>query len=147
MVHIRHKLSKRSLRRLQGVHPDLVRVVKRASTILRYKDDRVDFSVGEGVRTLARQKELYAKRASQTMNSRHLVSPNGFSHAVDLVALVGGQVTWSWEPYFDIAEAMKQAALELNIPIEWGGDWKSFRDGPHFQLPWSRYNGRIENTS
>jgi peptidoglycan L-alanyl-D-glutamate endopeptidase CwlK len=30
---------------------------------------------------------------------------------------------------------MKQAAYELNIKIEWGGDWKSFKDGPHFQLP------------
>lgn len=75
------------------------------------------------------------------MNSRHLRASNGYSHAVDLIALIDGKVTWSWESgAFDIiADAMKQAAREYRIPIQWGGDWKSFKDGPHFQLPWREY--------
>ena len=123
------KLSARSLGRLAGVHSDLVSVVERAIQITE-----VDFTVLEGVRTKSRQKELVASGASQTMNSRHLTG-----HAVDLGAWVAGSVRWDWPLYHKIADAMKQAAKELGTPIEWGGDWTSFKDGPHYQLPWSHY--------
>lgn len=119
------KLSQRSLDRLQGVHPDLVSVVK-----LAIERSDVDFMVTEGLRTKDRQKELVAAGASKTMNSRHITG-----HAVDLAAYVNG-IRWDWPLYEKIAKAMKQAAYELNIKIEWGGDWKSFKDGPHFQMPW-----------
>lgn len=118
------KLSKRSRDSLQGVHPDLVRVVERAIQITE-----VDFVVIEGLRTPARQAELVKAGASQTQNSRHLTG-----HAVDLAAWVG-TVRWDWPLYPRIAAAVKQAAKELGVPIEWGGDWTSFKDGPHFQLP------------
>lgn len=119
-------LSKASYSKLKGVHPDLVRVVERAIQI-----SAVDFRVIEGIRTLAKQKELVAVGASQTLKSRHLTG-----HAVDLAALVNGKVRWDWPLYDKIAAAMKQASKELNIPIEWGGDWRTFKDGPHFQIPW-----------
>lgn len=124
-----YKLGPRSLMRLKGVHPDLVQVVKRAIEI-----STVDFTVLEGLRDPVRQRALVAAGASQTLNSRHLDG-----HAVDLGAWVDEQVDWSWPLYDKIAEAMKAAAAELKIPIEWGGDWKTFRDGPHFQLPWKEY--------
>lgn len=123
------KLGSRSLQRLQGVHPDLVKVVKRAIEI-----SPVDFTVTEGLRTLERQKQLVAKGASKTMNSRHLTG-----HAVDISPLVDGKVSWDWKFYHPMADAMKKAAKELNVPIEWGGDWKTFKDGPHFQLPRAEY--------
>ncbi|QKN86299.1 peptidoglycan hydrolase [Yersinia phage vB_YenM_636] len=123
------KLGSRSLQRLQGVHPDLVKVVKRAIEI-----SPVDFTVTEGLRTLERQKELFAKGASKTMRSRHLTG-----HAVDILPLVGGKVSWDWKYYYPMADAMKQAAKELGVNIEWGGDWKTFKDGPHFQLPHAEY--------
>jgi len=119
------KLSQRSIDRLNGVHPDLVSVVKHA-----IERSEVDFMVTEGLRTKERQKELVAAGASKTMNSRHITG-----HAVDLAAYVNG-IRWDWPLYEKIAKAMKQAAYELNIRIEWGGDWKSFKDGPHFQIPW-----------
>lgn len=122
-------LSKLSLSRLVGLHPDLVKVVKRAIEITE-----VDFRVGEGLRTVERQKQLKAAGATTTLNSRHLTG-----HAVDLIALVNGEVRWDWPLYHKIAAAMKQAAKELNIQLEWGGDWKTFKDGPHFQLPWVSY--------
>lgn len=122
-------LSPRSVQRLAGVHEDLVKVVARAAELTT-----IDFVVTEGKRTLARQKQLVAAGASQTMRSRHLTG-----HAVDLAATVGGQVRWDWPLYFKLAEAMKKAAAELKVPLEWGGDWKSFKDGPHFQLPWSTH--------
>lgn len=122
-------LSKLSLSRLVGLHPDLVKIVKRAIEITE-----VDFRVGEGLRTVERQNQLKAAGATTTLNSRHLTG-----HAVDLIALVGGEVRWDWPLYHKIAAAMKQAAKELNIPLEWGGDWKTFKDGPHYQLPWKQY--------
>lgn len=122
-------LSNRSLSKLNGVHPDLIAVVKRAIEIAD-----VDFAVIEGKRTKAAQLVLYKSGASQTMNSRHLTG-----HAVDLAAYVNGKIRWDWPLYTKIANAVKKAAKELNIPVEWGGDWKSFKDGPHFQLPRSKY--------
>ena len=116
-----YKLSQRSMQNLSGVHPDLIAVVKRAIQITEQ-----DFSVIEGVRNINRQRELVAKGASTTMNSRHLTG-----HAVDLAPY---PVNWDWEYFYPITDAMKAAADELEVDLEWGGDWKSFPDGPHFQL-------------
>lgn len=118
------KLGPRSKMRLEGVHPDLVRVVDQAIEI-----STVDFTVLEGLRTPERQKTLLESGASQTMNSRHITG-----HAVDLGAWVDSQVDWSWPLYHKIAAAMKTAAKELNVAIVWGGDWRNFKDGPHFEL-------------
>ena len=122
-------LSAKSLGRMAGVHPRLQEVVKRAINITP-----VDFAVLEGVRTIERQRELFAAGASKTMRSRHLTG-----HAIDLGAIVGGQVRWDWPLYDQVAVAMKVAASQLGVPIEWGGDWENFRDGPHFQLPWTSH--------
>lgn len=118
-------LGHRSKQRLKGVHPDLVNVVERAIRITT-----VDFAVLEGLRTPERQKALVEAGASQTLNSRHLTG-----HAVDLGAWLGDEVRWDWPLYHKIAAAMKEAAKQVDVPIEWGGDWRNFRDGPHFQLP------------
>lgn len=123
-----YKLGARSLERLEGVHPDLVAVVK-----LAIQKTEIDFTVLEGLRTKERQVQLVASGASRTMNSRHLTG-----HAVDLGAILNGKIEWSWPLYDKIAKAMKDAAEELNIPVEWGGDWK-MKDGPHWQLPWKDY--------
>lgn len=117
-------LSTRSETRLTGVHPDLVKVVRRALEI-----STVDFAVVEGLRTPARQKELVASGASKTLNSRHITG-----HAVDLAPVIGGEIRWDWPPFYDIAKAMKAAAKELGVAVDWGGDWVSFKDGPHWEL-------------
>lgn len=118
-------LSQKSLRRLEGVNPDLVKVVKRAIQITP-----IDFIVVEGLRTKERQAYLVEKGASKTMNSRHLTGD-----AVDLAPIVDNKVSWDWKHYYPLAEAIKQAAKEVKVEVEWGGDWTSFRDGPHWQLP------------
>ncbi len=124
-----YTLSKKSKGRLAGVHPDLAKVVERAIEITE-----IDFAVLEGVRSKTRQEQLVKAGASQTMRSRHLTG-----HAVDLGAYVAGSVRWDWPLYHKLAVAVKQAAAELQIPIEWGGDWTTFKDGPHWQLPWKDY--------
>lgn len=122
-------LSKASRARLVGVHSELVAIVERAIELTP-----VDFKITEGLRSVTRQKELFAAKATQTMNSRHLTG-----HAVDVVALVGGSVRWDWPLYGRIAAAFKQAALERGSPIMWGGDWKTLKDGPHFELDRKRF--------
>lgn len=124
-----YKLGERSRLRLNGVHPDLVKVVEHAIDI-----STIDFTVLEGLRTPERQKLLRDSGASQTLNSRHITG-----HAVDLGALVDGEVRWDWPLYHKIAAVMKQSAKELNVAIVWGGDWRTFKDGPHFELDRRKY--------
>ena len=123
------KLSERDWKRLVGVHPDLVTVVQGAAQVTE-----VDFIITEGLRTKERQEQLVRAGASRTLKSRHLTG-----HAIDLAAKVGDEVRWDWPLYHKLADAMKKAAAVYDIEIEWGGDWKTFPDGPHFQLPWATY--------
>jgi peptidoglycan L-alanyl-D-glutamate endopeptidase CwlK len=122
-------LGSRSLSRLEGVHPDLVRVVKQAAAI-----SNLDFTVLEGLRTLDRQRKLLAEGASRTMKSRHLTG-----HAVDLAPLIDGKVSWDWPLYHRLAKIVKSAAADEKVPLQWGGDWRAFKDGPHWELPWKFY--------
>jgi len=107
------KLSQRSLDRLKGVNPDMVKVVKRAIEITD-----VDFGVTQGLRTEEEQKVLVATGASKTMKSKHLTGD-----AVDLVAYIGSRISWEITLYDNIADAMKQAAKELGVKIRWGAAW------------------------
>ena len=107
------KLSQRSLDRLEGVKPDLINVVKRAIELTT-----IDFGVIEGVRTEERQKELVAKGASKTMKSKHLEG-----NAVDLMVYVDGRGCWELNLYDEVADAMRQAAIEEGVPIRWGCAW------------------------
>jgi peptidoglycan L-alanyl-D-glutamate endopeptidase CwlK len=126
-------LSDKNLAKLAGAHPDLQKVIKHAAAL-----SSIDFTILEVQRTLERQKQLMAQGATRTMKSRHLVT-GGYSHACDIAPLDGGQVSWAWPLYFKLAPIIKQAAKEVGVPIEWGGDWKTFKDGPHWQLPWKEY--------
>ena len=123
------QLSERSRQRLQGVNADLVRVVERAISI-----SDLDFMVTEGLRTAAQQAKYVAAGRSQTKNSRHLTG-----HAIDLAVMLNGELTWEWKYYARLGDIMKQAAKDVGVKIEWGGDWRTLRDGPHFQLPWASY--------
>ena len=138
-------LGQRSLSRLEGVHPDLIRVVKKAAAL-----SDLDFTVLEGVRTPERQKQLRQQGATRTLNSRHITG-----HAVDLAPMLDGKVSWDWPLYHRLAEYVRSASISENVPIRWGGTWKllsaingpitakvlsrSFPDGPHFELPRANY--------
>jgi len=127
-------LSQKSLLKLEGAHPDLRKIIIRAAAL-----SDLDFTILEVTRTLARQRTLVASGASKTMRSRHIPGADGFSHAVDVAPLDGGQVSWAWPLYNKLAPVIKQAAQDVGVPVEWGGDWKTFKDGPHWQLPWKQY--------
>ena len=124
VVSMTFKLSKRSLDNLEGVHPALVTVIKRAIQL-----SPIDFAVIDGLRTIEEQKKLFEAGATKTMNSRHLTG-----HAVDIAPFVNGRLRWDWPLFHKLAKAVKEAAAEDKIRIVWGGDWKTFPDGPHFEL-------------
>ena len=107
------RLSQRSLDRLSGVKPQLVAVVRRAIELTT-----VDFGVTEGLRTIETQRRYVDTGKSQTMDSRHLTGD-----AVDLVAYIDGQVSWELNVYDNIADAMKQAAIEQDVGLRWGAAW------------------------
>lgn len=131
--------SKRSLKNLEGVHPQLVDCVGRA--LARTKQD---FTVVEGLRTLEKQREYFNRGASKTMKSKHLKQADGYSHAVDLYPFYDGsvQVNAPLSRFKLIKDAMFDAAKELGIKLTWGADWDNdgstaderFVDSPHFQL-------------
>lgn len=127
--------------KLAGVHPDLARVVRRAAALCEQR-----FIVFEGVRTVERERSLIARGVSALENPfrcRHVPTRDPkyglVSHAVDLVPIIGEKPQWSWPHIYPIARAMKAAALKEHVTIEWGGEWKTIKDGPHYQLPWTLY--------
>lgn len=155
-----YHLGLRSRSELKNVHPDLVKVVKRAIKLTEQ-----DFSVHDGIRTLAEQKRYVKRGVSKTLNSKHLRQRDGYGHAVDLVPYINGKLRWEWEPIYVIASAMHKAANELGVQLRWGGVWdrvfndlsantpkrvrravdayvarrrkagrRAFIDGPHFEL-------------
>lgn len=150
------QLGNNSLKELEGVHPKLVGVVKRAIEL-----SSVDFSVHDGLRTLEEQKRLIASGASKTLKSKHMKQADGYGHAVDLVPYVNGKMRWEWDLIWPIALAVDAAATELNVHLIWGAVWDQsmmyyggsiealkaevekykrrhpgadFLDGPHYQL-------------
>jgi len=130
-----YSLGNRSVARLATVHPDLRRVFTRAILLTE-----VDFTILEGRRTVQRQRQLFNAGATRTMKSRHLPHPRDrLSRAVDVAPNVAGQVRWDWPLYHDLSDVIKEAAELERVPIEWGGDWRTFKDGPHWQLPWLSY--------
>ena len=113
-----YKLSQKSLSKLEGVDPRLVKVIKRAIEV-----SEVDFTITEGLRTKVTQ-ALYVKQGkSQTMNSKHL---DGL--AVDLAAWVNGTINWNFDYYFKIVDAVRKASIELGIKVKWGGAWRYLND-------------------
>ncbi len=127
----------RSEQLLRGVHPDLVRVMRAALAAAPFP-----FRITEGLRTIARQRQLVAIGASKTMRSRHLTG-----HAVDLVPLVDldndGKIEteeiYHWPLFHKLAPVIKAEAARLGIAIVWGGDWRTFKDGPHWELDRRKY--------
>ena len=138
-----YKLGERSLKNLEGVHPNLAKVMKAAIV-----NSPIDFTITEGVRTLKRQQDLYAqgrtKLGPKVTNadgirnkSNHQAKADGFGHAVDLYPFFLGQVQVNHKDTIKnlklISDHIKNTAKELGIGLAWGGDWK-FVDPPHFEL-------------
>jgi peptidoglycan L-alanyl-D-glutamate endopeptidase CwlK len=121
-----YALGPASRREMVGVHPKLVAVVERAIVMTAQ-----DFTVHDGLRTEAEQREYVRRGVSKTMASKHMKQADGFGHAVDLVPFINGQLRWEWKPIYVIAAAVRKAAIEQGVALIWGGVW----DRPFEQLP------------
>ncbi len=149
-------LGTTSLKHLEGVHPNLVAVVHGAIKITTQ-----DFGVHEGLRSIETQKKYVDAGVSWTMDSKHLIQPDGLGHAVDLVPYIDGEYKWEWPPIYKIASAVQATATSLNVRLRFGGVWdkclndlgddleaevdayvarrkamgkKANTDGPHYEL-------------
>jgi len=153
------KFGTKSLSKLEGVHPDLVEIMK-----LAVSKSTIDFGISEGVRSKSRQALLVKSGASTTMNSKHIIQEStGFSHAVDMYTIVDGRACWELDTYALAGEAIVKSAKKLGINnLSWGACWhikdvagcnmacsdmiqdyistrskqgrKIFMDAPHWQL-------------
>jgi len=145
-------LGQASLKKLQGVHPDLVKVIKEA-----IKETPVDFSIVYGVRTTQEQKDLYAlgrtkvnpdgkstnkplgnivtQKNGTTNKSNHQVKADGYGHAIDFVPYINGKIDWNATNEFKVIVAHIMATAKcLNVPVVAGLYWKTFQDAPHIEL-------------
>lgn len=130
-------LNPKSEIKLKKVHPDLIRVVRRTARLI--KDKSFGFIITCGVRTLEEQKKLLKQGATRTLNSRHIPGKDGYAKAVDFAVTLDGKVRWDWPLYQRLSGIVKEAAKQENVSITWGGDWKTFKDGPHFELNKIKY--------
>ncbi len=128
--------NEKSLKEIQGVHPDLLSVVNRAREL-----SPIAFEVvpdNGGLRDLAEQRRLKRAGKSRAILGRHTIG-----HAIDLVPTDNrGRPNFKDLKGFDaIRAAMEMAANELGVPIQWGGNWKKLVDKPHFELDRKVYPG------
>jgi len=130
-------LTSLDIERIEECHPEIQKLFYKAA-----KDPKCPpFIVIDGGRTLAEQKKNVKNGASKTMRSRHLIADNGWSHAIDIAPRIKGKLSWKSEHYKPLVNEIFDIADDLKVPIEWGGHWKSFKDYPHFQLPWKTFPG------
>ena len=124
-------LSAASLKKLEGVHPDLQALTKRAIELTR-----IDFGVSEGVRTYDRQCQLVKEGASNTLHSKHLlqIEASGSGHAIDIFAFLNNKVTWANKYYGPVLQAFMTAAIELETQVVFGHLWQDFQDSVHIEL-------------
>lgn len=119
-----YSFSQRSLERLKGVHPDLVKVMQASIS-----DSPYDFGITEGFRSIERQRTLTAEGKSLTLNSRHLTG-----HAVDIAIFIDGKVTWDNKYYNEVAKHILAVAEKMGVSIVWGGTFRRLVDSVHFEL-------------
>lgn len=124
-----YQFSGKSLQKLAGVHPDLVRVAKRA-----IEKSPIDFGVSEGARTYERQVQLVNDKKSTTLHSKHLLQDSGYSHAIDIFAYVNGKAVWQPKYYGPIIQTFITEAAALEVQLRFGHLWKDFQDSPHIEL-------------
>ncbi len=145
------RFSRRSLRRRQGVHPDLCRLFDRV--VLHF--DCLTLKNG-GVRTPELQQSLVDSGASKTLNSKHLIQPSGYGHAIDIAPYwrETPHIRWPsddleveetierWRIWSAFGGYVKGVAEGLGISVRWGQDWDGdwnfaehdFIDSPHWEL-------------
>lgn len=132
-----YKFSKNSLKKLEGLHPQLQNFFKELIKVSPY-----DFGITHGVRTAEEQNKLYQQGRTvpgkivtncdgYKLKSNHQAKTDGFGYAGDIAILINNKITWEEKYYKELANSARDLMQKYNI--EWGGDWKNFKDLPHFE--------------
>ena len=125
------KFGTKSLRLINNAkfHPKLKLLLTEA-----IKTSPIDFTVIETVRKIEQQKIYVAKGTSKTMKSKHIPSVNksGLCEAFDIAPY---PINWKdIKKFIQLSQHIKAVAKHLGISIEYGGDWKTLKDFPHYQI-------------
>ena len=129
----------RSRARLDTCHPLLIQLFDR---VIKRTDLRHDLTVVYGHRTKEEQNRLVDSMASRLRwpKSRHNTVP---AQAVDVVPFINGEPNpRNWDNFFDVEPTIKaewtamvaEGLVPAGVTLEWGGDWRNFGDGAHWQI-------------
>ena len=123
------QLQVRDIKNMTGIDQRLQKIISETAKVIDIELPGYGFIVTCGLRTIEEQKILVSKGLSKTMNSYHLTGK-----AFDIAVKKNGVVTWDIKEYKTISVLFKKVAKAQGIELTWGGDWKTFVDGPHFQI-------------
>lgn len=129
--------------KLDGLHPY---VKAKAEQLLEKANARLKHHkmiITHGYRSKAEQDKLYAQGRTApgpiVTNAKGFQSMHNYGLAIDfaLVTPDGKQAVWNTTADFDRdgkADWMEVVEEAKKLGFEWGGDWKNFKDNPHFQM-------------
>ena len=125
------ELLERAEKKLVGVHP-VVAAKARQLVEMAYKQG-INIIITQGLRTIEEQNELYAQGRTKpgkiVTNAKGGYSYHNFGLAFDFALLnPDGSVSWNVDDKWK-----RVAQIGKSLGLEWGGDWKDFKDYPHFQ--------------
>lgn len=124
-------LNQRSLDRLKGIKQCLIDLLIEASKTSPYE---FQIPADGGLRTAEQQNALFLKKVSKC-DGYNTLSEHQKGTAFDIFLLIDGKASWDKTKLTETATHIKQVAKEkFKISLTWGGDWKNFKDLPHFQL-------------
>ncbi len=120
--------------RSERVIATLLPHVRPYARALFFKARELDITINiiSGIRTFAEQDRLYAKGrtapGAKVTNARGGYSNHNFGLAFDVGIYSGNR----YLPESPLYKAV--GALGMELGLEWGGNWKTIVDQPHFQL-------------
>lgn len=123
------RLGTNSRKNLEGVDPELIKLIENA-----LKRTKIDFGIPSlgGLRTAEEQKKLFLAGKS-TLDGTEKLSRHQSGQAFDIFAYVDGRASWNKRHLMQCAVAILETASQMGIALEYGGNWSSFPDYPHFE--------------
>ena len=132
--------NKHTDRRIKKLHP-LVKATFIQFIISAEQELGKQLRITSGLRTIKEQNKLYAKGRTRpgniVTNAKGGKSYHNFGLAVDIVEIKNGKALWTNPDWSKIAD------LGKSLGLEWGGDWVSIKDKPHFQLSFGKSTSKL----
>lgn len=132
--------------KLKGLHPSLAESARRL--IRRAHGEGIYVIITQGLRSNSEQNALYAQGrtapGSIVTNARGGYSYHNYGLAFDVCVcdVKAGRLIPNWQVDRRWGRA---GAIGRELGLEWGGDWSSFKDYPHFQLAFGLSINQLRN--